>query len=120
MSSLGQMIAGIAHEINNSINFIHGNITHTSNYVQDLLDLIVLYQQEYSPTLRIEEKKEEIDFDFLTQDLLKILDSMKTGSVRIRDIVLSLRNFSRLDEAKMKPVDIHEGIDNTLLRKFSK
>lgn len=115
MSSLGQMIAGIAHEINNPINFIHGNITHTSNYVHDLLDLIALYQQEYFPTLRIQERQEEIDFDFLAKDLLKILDSMKTGSSRISDIVLSLRNFSRLDEAKMKLVDIHEGIDNTLL-----
>ncbi|BAZ10500.1 multi-sensor signal transduction multi-kinase [Calothrix sp. NIES-4071] len=115
MSSLGQMVAGIAHEINNPINFIHGNIAHASNYVCDLINLIALYQQEYSPTLQIQEKHEEIDIDFLAKDLSKILDSMKIGSSRIRDIVLSLRNFSRLDEAEMKHADIHEGIDNTLM-----
>ncbi|RCJ18653.1 serine/threonine protein kinase [Nostoc sp. ATCC 43529] len=116
MSSLGQMVAGIAHEINNPINFIHGNIAHASEYVSDLLDLITVYQQEYpdsSPV--IEDKSEEIDIDFLAKDLPKILDSMKVGSSRIRTIVLGLRNFSRLDEYEMKPVDIHEGIDNTLM-----
>ncbi len=116
MSSLGQMVAGIAHEINNPINFIHGNIAHASEYVQDLLNLIAVYQQEYpnsSPI--IEDKSEEIDIDFLAEDLPKILDSMKVGSSRIRTIVLGLRNFSRLDEYEMKPVDIHEGIDNTLM-----
>ncbi|MEH1799177.1 MAG: AAA family ATPase [Nostoc sp.] len=116
MSSLGQMVAGIAHEINNPINFIHGNINHASEYVQDLLDLLVLYQQEYSrPSPLVEEKAEEIDINFLAEDLPKILDSMKVGSSRIRNIVLGLRNFSRLDESEMKPVDIHEGIDNTLM-----
>ncbi|NEU73480.1 AAA family ATPase [Hassallia byssoidea VB512170] len=116
MSSLGQMVAGIAHEINNPINFIHGNISHASGYVQDLLDLIAIYQQEYpNPSPIIEEKAEELDLDFLIKDLPKLLDSMKVGSSRIRNIVLSLRNFSRLDESEMKPVDIHEGIDNTLM-----
>ncbi|MBN3925586.1 ATP-binding sensor histidine kinase [Nostoc sp. NMS4] len=116
MSSLGQMVAGIAHEINNPINFIHGNINHASEYVQELLDLIVAYQQEYPhPSPLVEEKAEEIDIDFLSEDLPKILDSMKVGSSRIRNIVLGLRNFSRLDEAEMKPVDVHEGIDNTLM-----
>ncbi|MEH2108802.1 trifunctional serine/threonine-protein kinase/ATP-binding protein/sensor histidine kinase [Nostoc sp.] len=116
MSSLGQMVAGIAHEINNPINFIHGNINHASEYVQDLLDLVVLYQQEYSrPSPLVEEKAEEIDINFLAEDLPKILDSMKVGSSRIRNIVLGLRNFSRLDESEMKPVDVHEGIDNTLM-----
>ena len=116
MSSLGQMVAGIAHEINNPINFIHGNINHASEYVQDLLDLIVIYQQEYHhPSPLVKERTEEIDIDFLSEDLPKILDSMKMGSSRIRNIVLGLRNFSRLDEAEMKPVDIHEGIDNTLM-----
>ncbi|OUL27497.1 serine/threonine protein kinase [Nostoc sp. RF31YmG] len=116
MSSLGQMIAGIAHEINNPINFIHGNITHTQEYVQDLLDLIATYQQEYpNPSNQVAEKSEKIDLDFLVQDLPKVLDSMKLGTSRIRHIVLGLRNFSRLDEADMKPVDIHEGIDNTLM-----
>ncbi|PHJ61400.1 serine/threonine protein kinase [Nostoc linckia z18] len=116
MSSLGQMVAGIAHEINNPINFIHGNIAHASEYVRHLLELITVYQQEYpdsSPA--IEDKSEEIDIDFLAKDLPKILDSMKVGSSRIRTIVLGLRNFSRLDEYEMKPVDIHEGIDNTLM-----
>ncbi|MBH8564328.1 AAA family ATPase [Nostoc sp. CENA67] len=116
MSSLGEMVAGIAHEINNPINFIHGNIAHASEYVQDLLDLISIYQQEYpNPSELVQEKALEIDADFLAQDLPKILDSMKVGSSRIRNIVLGLRNFSRLDEAEMKPVDIHEGIDNTLM-----
>ncbi|MBE9052867.1 AAA family ATPase [Nostocales cyanobacterium LEGE 11386] len=116
MSSLGQMVAGIAHEINNPINFIHGNISHTSEYVQDLLDLIAIYQQEYSHHSDLVRKKaSEIDLDFLAADLPKILNSMKLGSSRIRNIVLGLRNFSRLDESEMKPVDIHEGIDNTLM-----
>jgi predicted ATPase/signal transduction histidine kinase len=116
MSSLGQMVAGVAHEINNPINFIHGNINHASDYVQDLLDLVVVYQQEYPcPSPLVEEKAGEIDINFLVQDLPKILDSMKVGSSRIRNIVLGLRNFSRLDESEMKPVDIHEGIDSTLM-----
>ncbi len=116
MSSLGQMVAGIAHEINNPVNFIHGNIAHASEYVQDLLDLITVYQQEYpSPSPIVVEKAEEIDFNFLREDLPKLLDSMKMGTSRIRSIVLGLRNFSRLDESEMKPVDIHEGIDNTLM-----
>lgn len=116
MSSLGQMMAGIAHEINNPINFIHGNITHAHEYVADLLNLIDVYQQEYPDSSSlIQEKAEEIDLDFLVTDLAKLLDSMQVGSSRIRSIVLSLRNFSRLDEAEMKPVNIHEGIDNTLM-----
>ncbi len=116
MSSLGQMVAGIAHEINNPINFIHGNISHASEYVQDLLHLVAIYQQEYPrPSPLVKDKAEEIDIDFLAEDLPKILDSMKVGSSRIRNIVLGLRNFSRLDESDMKPVDVHEGIDNTLM-----
>ncbi|MBD2440396.1 ATP-binding sensor histidine kinase [Nostoc sp. FACHB-110] len=116
MSSLGQMVAGIAHEINNPINFIHGNIAHTTEYVQDLLDLLTIYQEEYPhPSDLVQEKAAEIDIDFLAEDLRKILDSMKLGSSRIRNIVLSLRNFSRLDESDMKVVNIHEGIDNTLM-----
>ncbi|WP_066423620.1 ATP-binding sensor histidine kinase [Anabaena sp. 4-3] len=116
MSSLGQMVAGIAHEINNPINFIHGNIDHASHYVQDLLDLVEIYQQEYpSPSHVIAEKLAEIDINFLAEDLPKVLDSMKMGSSRIRNIVVGLRNFSRLDQAEMKPVDIHEGIENTLM-----
>ncbi len=116
MSSLGQMVAGIAHEINNPVNFIYGNIQCTSDYTQDLLNLVNLYQQEYpKPILLIEEKIEEVDLDFINKDLPSLLSSMKMGAERIREIVLSLRNFSRLDEADMKEVDIHEGINNTLL-----
>jgi signal transduction histidine kinase len=116
MSSLGQMIAGIAHEINNPINFIHGNITHVQNYVQNLLDLIAIYQQEFPlPSAQVTKKYEEIDLDFILQDLPKMLNSMNVGTSRIRNIVLGLRNFSRLDEADMKPVDIHEGLNNSLM-----
>ena len=116
MSSLGQMVAGIAHEINNPVSFIYGNIECASGYIQDLVDLVNLYQQEYpEPTRIITKTIEDIDFNFITDDLSKLLSSMKIGSERIREIVLSLRNFSRLDEADMKEVDIHEGIENTLL-----
>jgi len=115
MSSLGQLVAGVAHEINNPVNFINGNITHASQYAQDLLYLVALYQQAYpQPTPAIEEALAEIDLYFISNDLPKLLNSMQSGADRIRQIVLSLRNFSRLDEAEKKTVDIHEGIDNTL------
>lgn len=116
MSGLGQMVAGIAHEINNPITFISGNLAHTSEYVNDLLGLMRLYQKHYpNPVLEIKRAAEDIDCEFLTIDLPKTLDSMHNGAVRIRDIILSLRKFSRLDEAEMKKVDIHECLDNTLL-----
>lgn len=116
MSSLGQMVAGIAHEINNPINFIYGNLEHANQYILDLLNLVSLYQEEYpEPSNIIRAEIEAIELEFITEDLLKMLESMKIGSERIRQIVLSLRNFSRLDEAQMKLVDIHEGIENTLL-----
>lgn len=116
MSGLGQLVAGIAHEINNPINFIYGNISHASEYIKDLLHLVKVYQK-VSPNLnpQILAEQEDIDFEFLLEDLPKLLSSMKIGADRIRQIVLSLRNFSRLDEAEMKPVNIHEGIDSTLL-----
>ncbi|MBH8576365.1 AAA family ATPase [Nostocaceae cyanobacterium CENA369] len=116
MSSLGQLVAGIAHEINNPINFIYGNITHASEYIKDILHLIKIYEQE-SPNLtpQILAEQEDIDLEFLLEDLPNLLSSMKVGADRIRQIVLSLRNFSRLDEAEMKEVNIHHGIDNTLL-----
>ncbi|MFY7807293.1 MAG: GAF domain-containing sensor histidine kinase [Limnoraphis robusta] len=116
MSSLGHLVAGIAHEINNPVNFIYGNLYPATDLTQDLLDLVQLYQQEYSqPTAKIEEKISEIELDYLSEDLPKILSSMRLGAERIRQLVLSLRNFSRLDEAEVKAVDIHEGIDSTLL-----
>jgi PAS domain S-box-containing protein len=116
MSSLGQLVAGIAHEINNPVNFIYGNVKHANEYVNDLLYLLELYQQHSSPlTPEVHEQIYDLDLDFIRQDLPKVLDSMNTGAERIRQIVLSLRNFSRLDEEGMKLVNIHEGIDNALL-----
>lgn len=116
MSSLGQMVAGIAHEINNPVNFISGNLSHTNNYIKDLLELIEAYQAHFPhPPTDIADLTEDIELDYLIEDLPRILQSMQVGADRIQEIVLSLRNFSRLDESEMKPADIHEGIDNTLL-----
>ncbi|MDJ1182947.1 GAF domain-containing protein [Roseofilum casamattae] len=116
MSGLGQMIAGIAHEINNPVNFINGNLMHASNYIRALLGVLDMYGKHYpEPNGEIAEELEDIDVEFLREDLPQLLDSMQIGVDRISKIVLSLRNFSRLDEADMKPVNIHEGIDNTLL-----
>jgi signal transduction histidine kinase len=116
MSSLGLLVAGIAHEINNPVSFIYGNIPHATQYTQDLLHLIDLYRQEYpQPTSIIQAEEQSIDLDFLSEDLPKLMNSMQLGAERIRQIVLSLRNFSRLDKAAREPVDLHQGIDNTLL-----
>ncbi|MDY6781393.1 MAG: PAS domain S-box protein [Cyanobacteriota bacterium] len=116
MSSLGQLVAGVAHEINNPINFIHGNLVPASEYTCDLLKLLDLYQQHYPhPPNTIQEEIDAIDLDFVREDLIKLLNSMRVGTDRIREIVLSLRNFSRLDEAEYKTVDIHQGIDSTLM-----
>ncbi|MGL5058536.1 MAG: CHASE domain-containing protein, partial [Microcoleus sp.] len=116
MSSLGQLVAGIAHEINNPVNFIYGNLNHAGEYTQNLLELVDIYQQQYpNPTPKMQAKSEQIELEFIREDLPKILASMKLGADRIRQIVLSLRNFSRLDEAEMKRVNLHEGIDSTLM-----
>ncbi len=116
MSSLGLLVAGIAHEINNPVSFIYGNIPHATQYAQDLLHLVELYRQHYPhPAPPLEEEMEAINLDFLSKDLPKVMNSMQMGAERIRQIVLSLRNFSRLDRATRESVDLHQGIDNTLL-----
>lgn len=116
MSSLGHLVAGIAHEINNPINFINGNLTHANSYFHALQQLIKAYQHHYpTPDQELQAYIEEIDLEFVLDDFGKLLSSMQIGTERIREIVLSLRNFSRLDEAEVKPVDLHDGIDSTLL-----
>jgi signal transduction histidine kinase len=116
MSSLGQMVAGVAHEINNPVSFVYGNLEPTYEYAQDLIRIIELYQKHYpEPAEEIQVEIEAVELDFIKEDFVKLLDSMQNGTERIKNIVLSLRNFSRLDEAEFKPVDIHEGIDSTLL-----
>lgn len=116
MSSLGQMVAGIAHEINNPVNFIGGNIDYANQYIEDLAGLVTLYQECYpNPPDAILERIEDIELEFLREDLPKTLFSMKMGADRIREIVVSMRNFSRSDDGKMKSADIHEGIDSTLV-----
>lgn len=116
MSSLGQLVAGIAHEINNPVNFIYGNLTYADTYTEQLVNLLLLYQEHYpNPVSEIQEEIEAIELEFLLEDLSKLLASMKVGAKRIQEIVASLRNFSRMDEAEMKEVNIHEGIDSTLM-----
>jgi two-component system, NtrC family, sensor kinase len=111
MSSMGQLVAGIAHEINNPINFIHGNLSYVQDYAQELMGFVDRHEQS-APILA---ETKGVDLAFIQTDLPKLLSSMKVGTNRIRDIVLSLRNFSRLDETEFKAVNLHEGIDNTLL-----
>ncbi|MEL6939447.1 MAG: ATP-binding protein [Cyanobacteria bacterium J06598_1] len=116
MSSLGQLVAGIAHEINNPVGFIHGNISHIKDYIHDMLQLIRLYQAHYpTPNSTIQTLTNELDLDYVISDLPKLLDSVQLGTERIRKIVLSLRNFSRLDESGLKRIDVHEGLENTLM-----
>lgn len=116
MSSLGQLVAGIAHEINNPVSFIYGNVGHAGDYIRDLLRLLELYRVTYpESTDEIQALAEDIELDFLVEDLPKLLDSMKVGATRIQEIVRSLRTFSRVDQSERKPVNIHEDLDNTLL-----
>lgn len=116
MSALGMLVAGIAHEINNPISFIHGNFEHAYTYAQNLIELLNLYQEIYpEPDNRITALSEELEIDFISQDLFKILNSMQIGSERIRTIVSGLRTFSRLDESNYKEADIHDGLESTLM-----
>ncbi|MGD1713857.1 GAF domain-containing sensor histidine kinase, partial [Dapis sp. BLCC M172] len=116
MSSLGQLVAGVAHEINNPVNFIYGNLDYAQDYTQDLLNVIQIYQNNYpEPVDEVIDIIEDVELDYLVTDFPKLLNSMKVGTNRIKEIVESLRNFSRLDESAVKNVDIHEGIDSTLM-----
>ena len=116
LSLLGELVAGIAHEINNPINFIYGNINYATQYYQELIQLLELYETQYpNPSEKIKDWQEEIELSFLKQDYLQLLESMKFGAERIKGIILSLRSFVKLDEAKWKLFDIHEGLQNTLM-----
>ena len=115
MYSLGQLVAGVAHEIDNPVNFIHGNLIHVGEYTKALINLLELYQLDNpQPSQEIQEAAKALDMEFLIEDIPKTITSMKGGTERIRQIVASLRNFSRLDQSDLKTVDIHEGINSTL------
>ena len=116
MSALGVMVAGVAHEINNPVSFIYGNLAHVAKYAEDLFNLLECYEKScLNPTPELKAKIEEIELDFIKEDFPKLLNSMTVGAERINKIVLSLRNFSHLDESEIKKVDIHDGLDSTLM-----
>lgn len=112
-STLGELVAGIAHEINNPVNFVYGNLAHASQYHQEIMHLLDLYETYYpNPHPEIKDWQEKIDLDFLKQDYFKLLDSMKQGAERIKSTVIALQTFSRLDQSEYKVVNLHEGIDS--------
>lgn len=116
MSSLGQMLAGIAHEINNPTAFVHGNLDYVQEYMNGLLTLLNLYRQSYpNPTAEIAIYQDQLDLEFLLEDLPKVVGSMREGTERIRDIVRNLRNFSRIDGVEMQLVNLNEVLDSTLM-----
>ncbi|MBE9032346.1 HAMP domain-containing histidine kinase [filamentous cyanobacterium LEGE 11480] len=116
MSSLGQLVAGVAHEVNNPMNFIHGNLNYVGQVTQDLLGIINQYQADYPKlTAQLAAQIEDVDLEFVRQDLPNLITSMQDGAKRIQDLVLSFRNFSRLDEAERKPADLNQGLDSTLM-----
>lgn len=115
LSSLGQIVTGIAHEIYNPVNFIYGNLTHAHEYINELFRLLTLYREDFPhPTPRIQAELETVELDFIEEDLIKLLNSMNVGAQRIHEIVKYMRIFSRVDQAELKPVNIHDGIDSTL------
>ncbi|QYO62811.1 sensor histidine kinase [Leptolyngbya sp. 7M] len=116
ISQLGQLVAGVAHEVNNPIGFIAGNLSHATEYIQDLVEHLQHYQQHYpTPVAAIQNHAEEIELEFLLEDLPQMIDSMKLGIDRIRDVMQSLRNYSRQDGKEKQWTDLHMGLNTTLM-----